>query len=143
MMGRSITEDEAIEAAWNVQLPTLRLDMPLSKSGAFKRLRAERGDKAYTDMGVWLQLCSVATSFKNHALPLDYGLLAQWLFGNRAKSIIAAGHVNALIAAELAFIGTDGSLYFPAVETEFIRYGKMIVGGTRGGRPRGKKKRRR
>ena len=35
-MGRSISEDEAIEAAWNVQLPTLRLDMPLSSNNGFK-----------------------------------------------------------------------------------------------------------
>ena len=45
-MGRSISEDEAIEAAWNVQLPTLRLDMPLSSNNGFKQLQAERGDKA-------------------------------------------------------------------------------------------------
>ena len=57
-MGRSISEDEAIEAAWNVQLPTLRLDMPLSSNNGFKQLQAERGDKAYADMGVWLQLCA-------------------------------------------------------------------------------------
>lgn len=142
-MGRSITEDEAIEAAWNVQLPTLRVDMPLSNSEAFKRLRSERGDKAYADMGVWLQLCSLATSYKGHALPLDYAQLAEWLLGSRGKSTIAANHINALIAAELAFNGTDGLLYLPAVEVEFVRYGKMIVGGSRGGRPRGKKKRRR
>ena len=67
-MGRSISEDEAIEAAWNVQLPTLRLDMPLSSNNGFKQLQAERGDKAYADMGVWLQLCSLATSYKGHAL---------------------------------------------------------------------------
>ena len=142
-MGRSITEDEAIEAAWNVQLPTLRIDMPLSSNDMFKRLRAARGDRAYADTGVWLQLCSLATSYKGHALPLDYGQLAQWLFNNGGKSTIAADHINALIAADLAFIGADGLLYIPAVETEFVRYGKMIVGGARGGRPRGKKKRRR
>ena len=141
-MTRSISEDEAIEAAWNVQLPSLRLDMPLWSSSEFKRLRNERGDKAYTDMGVWLRLCSLATSYKGHALPLDYEQLAQWLFGNVGKSTIAADHVNALIAAGLAFLGADGSLYLPAVESELVRYGKMIVGGTRGGRPRGKKKRR-
>lgn len=140
-MAHSISEDEAIEAAWDVQLPSLRLDMPLSSSNEFKRLRNERGDKAYTDMGVWLRLCSLATSCKGHALPLNYEQLAQWLFGNAGKSTIAAEHVNALIAAGLAFLGADGSLYMPAVETEFVRYGKMIVGGTRGGRP--KKKRRR
>lgn len=140
-MGRSISDDEALEAAWDVQLPSLRLDMPLSSSNEIKRLRNERGDKAYTDMGVWLRLCSLATSRKGHALPLDYEQLAQWLFGNVGKSTIAAEHVNALITAGLAFLGTDGSLYMPAVETEFVRYGKMIVGGTRGGRPRGKKKR--
>lgn len=142
-MVRSISEDEAIEAAWNVQLPSLRLEMPLSSRSEFKRLRNERGDKAYADMGVWLRLCSIATSRRGHALPLDYGQLAQWLFGSVGKSTIAAEHVNALMAADLAFIGADGSLYLPAVETEFIRHGKMIVGGSRGGRPRGKKKRRR
>lgn len=139
-MGRSISEDEAIEAAWNVQLPTLRLDVPLSSNNGFKQLQAERGDKAYADMGVWLQLCSLATSYKGHALPLDYAQLAEWLFASRGKSTIAANHINALIAAELAFVGTDGLLYLPAVEIEYIRHGKMIVGGTRGGRP--KKKRR-
>lgn len=142
-MGRSISDDEAIEAAWNVQLPTLRVDMPLSKDDAFKRLRTERGDRAYADMGVWLQLCSLATSYKGHALPLNYAQLAEWLFGSAAKSTIAANHVNALIKVGLAFDGTDGSLYLPAVETEYIRHGKMIVGGSRGGRPKGKRKRRR
>ena len=140
-MGRSITEVEAIEAAWNVQLPTLRLDMPLLSSDEFKRLRNERGDKAYTDMGIWLQLCSLATSYKGHALPLDYEQLAQWLFNNRGKSTIVADHVNALLAAGFAFTDTDGLLCMPSVEAEFIRYGKMIVGGTRGGRPRRKKRR--
>ena len=142
-MGRSITEDEAIEAAWNVQLPMLRVDMPLSNNDGFKRLRAERGDKAYADTGVWLQLCSLATSYKGHALPLDYEQLAQWLFNNRGKSTIAAEHIHALMAAGLAFIGTDRLLYIPAVEAEYVRHGKMIVGGSHGGRPRGKKKRRR
>lgn len=142
-MGRSISEDEAIEAAWNVQLPSLRLDMPLSNSNEFKHLHAQRGDKAYADMGIWLQLCSLATSYKGHALPLDYAQLAEWLFGSQGKSTIVANHVNALVAAGLAFIGTDRSLYLPAVETEYVRHGKMIVGGSRGGRPRGKKKRRR
>lgn len=140
-MGRSITEVEAIEAAWNVQLPTLRLNMPLLSSDEFKRLRNKRGGKAYTDFGIWLQLCSLATSYKGHALPLDYEQLAQWLFNNRGKSTIVADHVNALIAAGLAFTDTDGLLCMPPVETEFIRHGKMIVGGSRGGRP--KKKRRR
>lgn len=143
MMGRLITEAEAIEAAWNVQLPTLRLDMPLSKNGAFKRLRTERGEKAYTDMGVWLQLCSIATSYKGHALPLDYAQLAEWLYGNRAKSTIAAGHISALNAVALVDACDDGWLYLPVIEDESVRYGKMIVGGARGGRPRGKKKRRR
>lgn len=142
-MGRSISEDEAIEAAWNVQLPTLRVDMPLSSDGAFKCLRAERGDKAYADMGVWLQLCSLATSYKGHALPLDYDQLAKWLFGSAGKSTIVADHVNALAAAGLAAPCNDGWLYLPVIEAETVRYGKMIVGGARGGRPRGKKKRRR
>lgn len=140
-MGRTISDDEAIEAAWNVQLPSLKLDMPLSDSDGFNRLQVARGDKSYTDMGVWLQLCSLATRYKGHALPLDYAQLAEWLFNNRGKSTIAAEHVNVLIAAGLAFVGTDGLLYLPPVETEFIRHGKMIVGGARGGRP--KKKRRR
>ncbi len=142
-MGRSISEEEAIEAAWNVQLPTLRLAMPLSSSDEFKQLHAERGERAYADIGVWLQLCSLASSYKGHALPLDYDMLAEWLYGNHAKSTIAASHINALNSAGLVDACDDGWLYITAVEDEAVRYGKMIVGGSRGGRPRGKRKRRR
>ena len=139
-MSRTISDDEAVEAAWNVQLPSLKLDMPLTNNGSFKQLHAIRGARAYADMGVWLQLCSVASSYKGHELPLDYGQLAEWLFGNSGKSAIAADHVNALAAAGLAVPCDDDWLYIPAIETESLRHGKMIVGGTRGGRP--KKKRR-
>lgn len=51
-MGRAISDDEAAEAAWNVQLPSLKLDMPLANNDSFKQLRAARGARAYTDMGV-------------------------------------------------------------------------------------------
>lgn len=142
-MGRTISDDEAIEAAWNAQLPSLRIELPLSNTRAFKQLYAARGDKTYADIGVWLAMCSLASSAAGHTLPVDNELLAAKLYGSRGKSTIAAEHVNALIAAELAFVGTDGLLYMPAIESEFVRHGKMIVGGTRGGRPRGKKKRRR
>lgn len=139
-MGRCITNLEAIEAAWSVQLPSMQLDMPLSKIEGFKRLRAARGSNAYADMGVWLELCSLASRRKGHALPLDYGLLAQWLFGSQGKSTVAAEHVNALKAAGLAFATEDEWLLLPAINAAVVRHGKMIVGGTRGGRP--KKKRR-
>lgn len=139
-MGRCITNLEAIEAAWSVQLPSMQLDMPLSKIEGFKRLRAARGSNAYADMGVWLELCSLASRHKGHALPLDYGLLAQWLFGSQGKSTVAAEHVNALKAAGLAFATEDKWLLLPAINAAVVRHGKMIVGGTRGGRP--KKKRR-
>ncbi|WP_147336089.1 hypothetical protein [Collinsella sp. AF20-14LB] len=75
-------------------------------------------------------------------MPLDYGLLAQWLFDKQGKSTVAAEHVNALIAAGLAFATEDEWLMLPAINATVVRHGKMIVGGTRGGRPRGKKKRR-
>lgn len=139
-MGRSITDDDAIKAAWTAQLPSLRLDMPLSSIDAFNQLHVARGDKTYTDMGVWLAMCSLASSTPGHTLPADSELLASKLYGSRGKSTIAVEHVNALIAAGLAFVSDDGLLYLPAIESEFIRHGKMIVGGTRGGRP--KKKRR-
>lgn len=140
-MGRAISDDEAAEAAWNVQLPSLKLDMPLANNDSFIQLRAARGARAYTDMGVWLQLCSVATSYRGHALPLDYGQLAEWLFDSRGKSTIAADHINALVDAGLVATCDDGSLYIPAIEGESVRYGKMIVGGSRGGRPHKKKRR--
>ena len=139
-MGRGITDDDAIKAAWTVQLPSMQLDMPISSSKEFKRLHAARGPKVYADMGVWLGLCSLASRHKGHALPLDYGLLAQWLFDNQGKSTVAAEHVNALIAAGLAFATEDEWLMLPAINAAVVRHGKMIVGGTRGGRP--KKKRR-
>lgn len=142
-MGRTISDDEAAEAAWNVQLPSLKLDMPLANNDSIKQLRAARGARAYADIGVWLQLCSIATSYKGHALPLDYGQIADWLFGNSSKSTIAAGHVNALATAGLAIPCDDGRLYLPVIEAETVRHGKMIVGGSRGGRPQGKRKRRR
>ena len=63
------------------------------------------------------------------------------LFKTQGKSTITADHVNALAAAGLVDACTDGWLYIPAIEIESVRHGKMIVGGTRGGRP--KKKRRR
>lgn len=141
-MGRGITNLEAIEAAWSVQLPSMQLNMPISNSEEFRRLRAARGPKAYADMGVWLELCSLASRYKGHALPLDYDLLAQWLFDNQGKSTVAAEHVNALLAAGLAFATEDEWLLMPAINAAVVRHGKMIVGGTRGGRPRGKKKRR-
>lgn len=140
MMGRDITNLEAIKAAWSVQLPSMQLDMPISSSEEFMRLRAARGPKTYADMGVWLGLCSLASRHKGHALPLDYGLLAQWLFDNQGKSTVAAEHINALIAAGLAFATEDEWLMLPAIDAAVVRHGKMIVGGTRGGRP--KKKRR-
>lgn len=141
-MGRGITNLEAIEAAWSVQLPSVQLDMPLSKIEGFKRLRAARGSKAYADMGVWLGLCSLASRHKGHALPLDFDLLAQWLFDKQGKSTVAAEHVNALIAVGLAFVSEDDWLLLPTINAAAVRHGKMIVGGARGGRPRGKKKRR-
>lgn len=141
-MGREITNLEAIEAAWAVQLPSMQLKMPLSSIAGFQRLRAARGSKAFTDMGVWLELCSLASQHEGHALPLDYGLLAQWLFGNPAKSTVAAEHVKALRTAGLAFATDDGWLLLPPINAAVVRHGKMIVGGARGGRPRGKKKRR-
>lgn len=141
-MGRNITDLEAIKAAWSVQLPSIRLDMPLSNSEEFSRLRATRGSKAYADMGVWLELCSLASRQKGHALPLDYDLLAQWLFENQGKSTVAAEHVNALRTAGLAIATEDGWLLLPAINAAVVRHGKMIIGGTRGGRPRGKKNRR-
>lgn len=140
-MGRDITDDEAIKAAWTAQLPSLRLEMPLSSNDAFNRLRTARGDKAYADMGIWLQLISLASSATGHALPANYDQLSQMLFKTQGKSTVAADHVNALDAAGLVDTCADGWLYIPAIEIESIRHGKMIVGGTRGGRP--KKKRRR
>lgn len=140
-MGRGITDDEAIKATWTVQLPSLRLEMPLSSNDAFNRLRAVRGDKAYADMGIWLQLVSLASSATGHALPVNYDQLSQMLFKTQGKSTITADHVNALAAAGLVDACADGWLYIPAIEIESIRHGKMIVGGTRGGRP--KKRRRR
>lgn len=140
-MGRAISDDEAIEAAWNVQLPSLRIELPITNAHELKQLNAARGDRTYADIGVWLAMCSLASSAPGHSLPADNELLASQLYGSRSKSTIAAEHVNALIAAGLVFIGTDGLLYMPAIESEFVRHGKMIVGGTRGGRP--KKKRRR
>lgn len=140
-MGHSITNLEAIKAAWSVQLPSIQLDMPLSNSEEFSRLRAARGSKAYADMGVWLELCSRASQREGHALPLDYDLLAQWLFDTQGKSTVAAEHVNALRTAGLAITTEDGWLLLPAINAAVVRHGKMIVGGTRGGRP--KKKRRR
>ena len=140
-MGRAISDDEAIEAAWNVQLPSLRIELPITNASELKQLYAARGDRTYADIGVWLAMCSLASSAPGHSLPADNELLASQLYGSRSKSTIAAEHVNALIAAGLVFIGTDGLLSMPAIESEFVRHGKMIVGGTRGGRP--KKKRRR
>lgn len=140
-MGRVISDDEAIEAAWNVQLPSLRIELPITNAHELKQLYAARGDRTYADIGIWLAMCSLASSAPGHSLPADNELLASQLYGSRSKSAIAAEHVNALIAAGLVFIGTDGLLYMPAIESEFVRHGKMIVGGTRGGRP--KKKRRR
>ena len=140
-MGHSITNLEAIKAAWSVQLPSIQLDMPLSNSEEFSRLCAARGPKAYADMGVWLELCSRASQREGHALPLDYDLLAQWLFDTQGKSTVAAEHVNALRTAGLAITTEDGWLLLPAINAAVVRHGKMIVGGTRGGRP--KKKRRR
>lgn len=142
-MARSISDGEAIEAALNIQLPSLRIEMPLKDNNEFARLRAARSDKAFADMGVWLGLCSLASRYKGHALPLNYGQLAEWLLGSHGKSTVMAEHLNALLTAGLVFIGDDGSLYIPTIETELVRYGKMIVGGARGGRPRGKRKRRR
>lgn len=142
-MGREITNLEAIEAAWSVQLPSMLLDMPLSSCIEFNRLHAARGSKAYADMGIWLELCSRASQREGHALPLDYGLLAQWLFDSQGKSTVAAEHVNALRAAGLAFVTEDGWLLLPPINAAVVRHGKMIIGGARGGRPRGKKKRRR
>lgn len=139
-MGHYITDDEAIKATWTVQLPSLRLEMPLSGNDAFNRLRAERGDKSYADMGIWLQLCSLASSATGHALPINYDRLAQMLFKTEGKSTVTADHVNALAGAGLVDACDDGWLYIPVIETESVRHGKMIVGGTRGGRP--KKKRR-
>lgn len=140
-MGRTISDDEAIEAAWDAQLPSLRIKLPIANTNEFRRLYAARGDKTYADIGVWLAMCSLASSAPGHALSADNELLASQLYGSRSKSTIAAEHVNALIAAGLVLMGTDGLLYMPAIESEFVRHGKMIVGGTRGGRP--KKKRRR
>lgn len=142
-MGRDITNLEAIEAAWSVQLPSIQLDMPLSSYREFNQLHAARGSKAYADMGVWLELCSRASQREGHALPLDYGLLAQWLFNSQGKSTVAAEHVNALRAAGLAFVTEDGWIVLPIINAAVVRHGKMIVGGARGGRPRGGKKRRR
>lgn len=142
-MGRDITNLEAIEAAWSVQLPSIQLDMPLSSYKEFNQLHAARGSKAYADMGVWLELCSRASQREGHALPLDYGLLAQWLFNSQGKSTVAAEHVNALRAAGLAFVTEDGWIVLPTINAAVVRHGKMIVGGARGGRPRGGKKRRR
>lgn len=141
-MGRNITNLEAIEAAWSVQLPSMQLDMPLSSCKEFNRLHSARGSKAYADMGIWLELCSRASQREGHALPLDYGLLAQWLFGSQGKSTVAAEHVNAPRAAGLAFATEDDWLLLPPINAAAVRHGKMIVGGARGGRPRGKKKRR-
>ena len=142
-MGRDITNLEAIEAAWSVQLPSIQLDMPLSSYKEFNQLHAARGSKAYADMGVWLELCSRSCQREGHALPLDYGLLAQWLFNSQGKSTVAAEHVNALRAAGLAFVTEDGWIVLPTINAAVVRHGKMIVGGARGGRPRGGKKRRR
>lgn len=140
-MTRSISDDEAIEAAWDAQLPSLRIELPITNAHELKQLYAARGDRTYADIGVWLAMCSLASSTSGHSLPADNELLALQLYGSRGKSTIAAEHVNALAAAGLVFVGTDGLLYLPAIESEFVRHGKMIVGGTRGGRP--KKKRRR
>lgn len=141
-MGRDITNLEAIKAAWSVQLPSMQLDMPLSSCKEFNQLHAARGSKAYADMGIWLELCSRASQCEGHALPLDYDLLAQWLFDTQGKSTVAAEHVNALRAAGLAFVTEDDWLLLPTINAAVVRHGKMIVGGARGGRPRGKKKRR-
>lgn len=141
-MGRGISDDDAIMAAWTVQLPSLRLDMPLSSNDAFAQLCVTRDDKAYADMGIWLQLCSLASSATGHALPFNFDLISQSLFKTQGKSTVAAEHVNALIAAGLATKSEDEWLYLPAIDDAMIRHGKMIIGGTRGGRPRGKKKRR-
>lgn len=140
-MGHDITDDEAIKATWAVQLPSLRLEMPLSSNDAFNRLCAARGNKAYADMGIWLQLCSLASSATGHALPVNFDQLSQMLFNTEGKSTVAADHINALSAAGLVDACDDGWLYIPSIEIESVRHGKMIVGGTRGGRP--KKKRRR
>lgn len=141
-MASEITDGEAIEAAWDVQLPHMRIDLPIGRDDGFERLYAARGDRAYADMGVWLGLCSLASTIKGHVLPLDHAKLAEWLFGTAGKSTVAADHVNALAAAGLVSATEDGWLYLPAIETEMIRHGKQIVGGSRGGRPRGKRKRR-
>lgn len=141
-MGRTISDDEAIEAAWDTQLPSLRIELPITNAHELKQLYAARGDKTYADIGIWLAMCSLASSASGHALSADNELLASQLYGSRGKSTIVAEHVNALVAAGLAFIGVDGLLYIPAIETEFVRHGKMIVGGMRGGRPRKKKRRR-
>ena len=140
-MGCMIGDDEAIEAAWNVQLPSLRIELPITNAHELKQLYAARGDRTYADIGVWLAMCSLASSAPGHSLPADNELLASKLYGSRGKSTVAAEHVNALAAAGLVFVGADGLLYLPAIESELVRHGKMIVGGTRGGRP--KKKRRR
>lgn len=140
-MGHSITDDEAIKAAWNVQLPLMRINLPITTANEFRCLHAARGSRAYADMGVWLALCSLASTATGHALKLDYAMLAKQLYGTRGQSTVAAEHVNALIAAGLATSTEDEWLYLPAVDDAMVRHGKMIVGGTRGGRP--KKKRRR
>lgn len=141
-MNRGITDDDAIKAAWNVQLPFMQIGFPISTADEFNRLHAIRGSHAYADMGVWLALCSLASTATGHALRLDFAKLAQQLFGMHTKSSVAAEHINALIAAGLATKGEDEWLYLPAIEDAMIRHGKMIIGGTRGGRPRSKKKRR-
>lgn len=139
-MGRTISDDEAIKAAWNVQLPLMRINLPITTANEFRLLHAARGSRAYADMGVWLALCSLASTARGHALKLDYAMLAKQLYGTHGQSTVAAEHVNALIAAGLATSTEDEWLYLPAVDDAMVRHGKMIVGGTRGGRP--KKKRR-
>lgn len=141
-MTRSISDDEAIEAAWDAQLPSLRIELPITNVYELKQLYAARGDRTYADIGVWLAMCSLASSASGHSLSADNELLALQLYGSRGKSTVVAEHVNALVSAGLAFIGIDGLLYIPAIEKELVRHGKMIVGGMRGGRPRKKKRRR-
>lgn len=136
MASRPIEPTEALNAAAYSAIPKLSIPTALVESEHVRNLIDVRGDEAASDLGLWLLTACYAAQIEGHAPYANVSLLSELTGRTNLNSI--ENSIYTLAQAGFLTLTNDGRIVLPIVRNEALRYGKMIVGGKRGGRPKGK-----